>query len=150
MDIVSESFQNIVSFQIGEVILLDISLLLARLVLAFLMLVSFKNKISDVAKFSKNNHLPLIGGYFQVAIEGLSGLLLLAGFLTPIGALLAMMAMTGSLFFHIFIWKSKYWASSGGWEYDLMILALATLIFATGGGIIALYPLPSIGWLPFL
>jgi len=150
MDIFTSSYENILNFEIGKIILLDVGLLLARLVLALIMLISFKNKVSDIPKFAKSNNLPLSAGYMQVGIEGASGFMLLFGILTPIGALLAMLAMLGSMFFHIFIWHSKYWASSGGWEYDLMIFTIATLIFATGGGIIALYPLPSIGLLPFI
>jgi len=150
MDIFTEVYRYIIDFKIAGIELLDVGLLLARLILAIIMLISFKNKVTDIPKFAKSNNLPLPAGYMQVGIEGASGFLLLLGILTPIGALLAMLAMLGSMFFHIFIWHSKYWASSGGWEYDLMIFTLATLIFATGGGIIGLYPLPELGWLPFL
>jgi uncharacterized membrane protein YphA (DoxX/SURF4 family) len=40
---------------------------------------------------------------------------------------------------HIFQWKSPYWASKGGWEYDLIWFVMALTIFLTGGGKIAIY-----------
>jgi len=150
MDILIDSYYTIVDFQFANIVLIDVGLLIARLVLAFIMLVSFKNKVSDIAKFSKANNLPLVGGYLQVGLELLSGTLLLTGVFTIVGALLAMLAMEGSMFFHIFVWRSKYWASSGGWEYDLMIFSMALLIFATGGGTLGIYPFPDVGWFPFL
>jgi len=73
---------------------------------------------------------------------------LLLGGLTQLGALAAMAAMAGSMFFHIVIWHSKYWAAKGGWEYDLMIFAMASSVFVTGGGLIGLYPPTSHGLAP--
>ena len=138
-------FEFFGSFDIG-----DLALLMARIILAIIFLSSFNNKYKDVAGFAKQNKLPLPAGYLQVAIEGLAGELLLLGFLTQIGALLAMAAMTGAMYFHIFKWKSKYWAASGGWEYDLMIFTLAFLILVTVGGLLGIYPTPELSWLPFV
>ncbi len=151
IDWLSRTLEDITTINLfNNVHLIDVVLLLARVVVAIIFIVSFNNKYKDVAGFAKQNKLPLPAAYFQVAIEGLAGGLLLLGIFTQIGALFAMLAMVGSMFFHIFIWHSKYWASSGGWEYDLMIFTFAALIFITGGGLLAIYPIPVLSWLPFL
>ena len=151
MELLSDLFDTVLSFEVYDgLVAADFALLLVRVVLAVIFLVSFQKKYKDIAGFAKQNNLPLVGGYFQVGIEGFAGASLLLGGLTQLGALAAMAAMAGSMFFHIVIWHSKYWAAKGGWEYDLMIFAMSAAVFVTGGGLIGLYPLPAMGWLPFL
>jgi putative oxidoreductase len=49
-----------------------------------------------------------------------------------------MLLMLGTLRLHIFKWKSPYWAAQGGWEYDLMLFAMALVVVVQGGGRIVL------------
>jgi len=61
------------------------------------------------------------------------------GLLTQIGALMIVLVMLGAISFHIFKWKSPYWATKGGWEYDLMWLVMCLVILFTGGGDLKLW-----------
>ena len=62
---------------------------------------------------------------------------LITGVLGQFAALGLMLLMVGTLFLHVFVWKTKYWANKGGWEYDLMLFALCAVIVAFGVGSIS-------------
>ncbi len=120
----------------------DIPLLLARLVVGFSFAVAVKNKLKDVPAFAKHNGLSVPVAWGLTFAEAAGAIGLVFGILTQLAALVIMGSMAGSISFHVFKWKSKYWAASGGWEYDLMIFTIASLILVTGGGAIAIYPAP--------
>jgi putative oxidoreductase len=151
MDSFSDFFVALTSdkFGSGAVGWVDLAALLVRIVIGIVFLVSFRNKIKDVAGFAKGNNLPTPVAFLHIMNEGVGGVAVLLGIFTQIGAVMIMIAMIASLSFHIFKWKSKYWAASGGWEYDLMIFAMSALILFTGGGSLAVYPLPGLGLFPF-
>jgi putative oxidoreductase len=70
--------------------------------------------------------------------ESLGGLLLLLGFLTPLGSALIIAVMVtaiGSV--HL---PKGYWNSNGGYELNLLIIAVVTALAFTGPGAYALQP----------
>jgi putative oxidoreductase len=117
----------------------DLPLLLMRLVMALVFIIAARNKLKDVPGFAKGNDLPVPVAWLTVFAEFAAGVGLALGILPQAAALIVMLVMTGSMFSHIVKWKSKYWAASGGWEYDLMLFTMASVILVTGGGDIALY-----------
>lgn len=119
----------------------DLPLLLMRLVVGFVFVIAARNKLKDVPEFAKGNDLPLPVAWLTVFAEFAAGIGIALGILTQVAALIIMGLMVGSMFFHIVKWKSKYWAASGGWEYDLMLFTMASVVLITGGGDIALYPM---------
>ena len=118
----------------------DVAFLLIRIVVAIVFLVAVRNKLKDVPSFAEHNGLPVAVAWGLILAEAAGGIGLALGILTQLAALVVMATMIGSMSFHIFKWKSKYWAASGGWEYDLMLFAMASAILVTGGGSLALYP----------
>jgi putative oxidoreductase len=74
--------------------------------------------------------------------EAAGGLLLALGLLTPLAALcisVVMLNAIGSVH-----WKNGFWASKGGYEFNLALLAGSVAIVATGPGRLSLDRL--IGW----
>lgn len=74
--------------------------------------------------------------------EAAGGLLLALGLLTPLAGLcisVVMLNAIGSVH-----WKNGFWASKGGYEFNLALLAGAVAIVATGPGRLSLDRL--IGW----
>jgi len=119
----------------------EIPLLLVRLVVGFVFVVAVRNKLKDVPAFAEHNGLPVPVAWGLTFAEIAGGVGLIFGVLTQLAALVVMGAMAGSIGFHIFKWKSPYWAASGGWEYDLMIFAMASVVLTVGGGGIEVYPM---------
>ena len=66
-------------------------------------------------------------------VEPLSGLAVLLGLLTQLGAFALGIVMVGALYFKIHKWKAKF-SGDGGWEYDLMLLAACSALFVLGAG----------------
>ena len=97
-------------------------------------------KFKKLRSFSTDQGLPLPIAFLVVSAEFFGGLGVALGVLTQIAALGLMFVMTGSMYHHIFKWKSPYWAASGGWEYDLMWFTMCMVIVTTGGGHIGILP----------
>lgn len=116
-----------------------IGLFLMRLVMGFMFIYSSAGKMKNVSGFSEQNEIPKALGYLIVTFEMLAGIGLILGLFTQLAALLVMGLMIGTMSKHIFQWKSPYWASKGGWEYDLIWFTMALTIFLSGGGKIAIY-----------
>ncbi|MBI4033806.1 DoxX family protein [Candidatus Saccharibacteria bacterium] len=112
----------------------DIGLLLVRLIVGYAFIVAARNKSRDVRKFAKSNGLPLSLAVVVMITEMTAGFALLLGIYPQLAALAIMVLMTGTIRLHIFKWKSPYWAAKGGWEYDLMLFAMALVILVWGGG----------------
>lgn len=53
----------------------------------------------------------------------------------------AVLLMLGTTCLYIFKWHSPYWANRRGWEYDVLMLALAAVIVAFGPGDLTLLTL---------
>jgi len=110
------------------------SLYLIRILLAVSFAVSSYNKAKNFKKFSKSNGVPVPVARVIALAEICAAGALITGILTQLAALGLMLLMLNTLCLHLFKWHSPYWAASGGWEYDLMLFALASVILLTGGG----------------
>jgi putative oxidoreductase len=116
----------------------DIVLALIRLVVGIAFLVSARNKFRDMPKFAKNHDLPVPGGYFVASAEFAGALGLFTGVLATWAAAGLALLMVSTVSLHVFKWHSSYWASDGGWEYDLMLFTLCSVIVLWGPGAFAL------------
>jgi len=115
----------------------DLLLLLIRLIVAVAFVVSSRNKFKDIKKFAKHNGVPVPVGYFVATAELCGALGLLSGILAGWAAAGLMLLMLSTMSLHIFKWHSSYWASDGGWEYDLMLFTLCAVIVVYGAGAVA-------------
>ena len=70
--------------------------------------------------------------------EGAGALGVVSCVLGQLAALGLLLLMLGTIFIHVFVWKSPYWAEKGGWEYDLMLFTLSAVIVSFGVGVYAL------------
>lgn len=110
------------------------TLLLIRVVVALSFFFSALNKAKYPRHSAKQNGIPLPLLIFVMCAEFAGALGLVTGVLGQYAALGLMLLMAGTLFLHIFVWKTKYWANKGGWEYDLMLFSLCTVIVVFGIG----------------
>jgi putative oxidoreductase len=117
---------------------ISILLLLVRIIIALAFFVSAFNKAKKPRASARQNGLPLSVMAFVIIAEFAGALGIITGVLGKYAALGLMLLMLGTIFIHVFIWKSKYWASKGGWEYDLMLFSLCGVIAAFGTGAISL------------
>jgi putative oxidoreductase len=107
--------------------------------MGFMFISSSTGKIKNVKGFSEQNEISKGLAYIVLTLEFTAGVGLVLGLFTRIAALIVMGLMTGTMYKHIVKWKSPYWASEGGWEYDLIWFIMAVTILLIGGGKIALY-----------
>lgn len=79
-------------------------------------------------------------GVFMAVLAGLGelvgGLLFAAGLLTPVGAALIVITMLVAIF--TVHGKNGYWVTSNGFEYNLILIAIAVGVALTGPGEYAL------------
>lgn len=116
----------------------DLVLLLVRVVLVVVFAVSAKKKFANIEKFAKDHDMPVVAAYFVVIAEAAAALAMLTGVLSQWAGVGLVLLMLGTMYLHIVKWKSPYWASKGGWEYDLLMLTLAAVIVVFGPGAVAL------------
>lgn len=68
-------------------------------------------------------------------IEPIAGILMILGLFTHLSALAMGIIMLGALRYKIAVWKMPFMAQNNtGWEFDLLILASALVIFVAGPG----------------
>ncbi|MFF2088275.1 DoxX family protein [Nocardia sp. NPDC058176] len=116
----------------------DLLLLLVRIVVGAAFVAGARTAFTDTRKFATRNSLPLPLAYFVGTAELLGGIGVLLGLLSPLPAAGLMLLMLGTMSIHIFRWRSPYWASEGGWEYDLMLFTLSGVIVCFGPGDLSL------------
>ena len=112
-------------------------LFLIRLIVALSFFFSALNKAKNPRRSAKQNGIPYPLLLFVMCAEFAGAIGLITGVLGQFAALGLMLLMAGTLFLHILVWKTKYWANKGGWEYDLMLFALCAVIVAFGVGSIS-------------
>lgn len=118
-------------------------LLAIRLILAFTFFYEARHKFRDIKGFAKKDGLPLPLAVFVATAELAAALSMLSGVLAVWAGIGLVVLMVITIGLHVFKWHSKYWASKGGWEYDLLLLVLAATIAVFGAGQIALPALLS-------
>lgn len=112
----------------------SIILLLVRILLAITFFAEARHKFKDIKAFAKQDGLPVPAAVFVAVAELCAAMGMLSGVLAQwagVGLVLLMLATTS---LHIFKWHSPYWANKRGWEYDVLMLALAAVIVAFGPG----------------
>jgi len=68
-------------------------------------------------------------------LEVLGGISILIGFLTELSSIGLAIIMLGAIYFKIFKWKISFYSEkSTGWEFDLVLLAMALALFVFGPG----------------
>jgi len=68
--------------------------------------------------------------------EFIGGILLIAGVLTRVSGLIFVVILIGAIF-HI-KWESGFFVFQGGWEWDLVMLAVVLAIIVAGPGRISI------------
>ncbi len=92
--------------------------------------------------------LPATAAYLTILAEVVGGTAILLGLYTRLAAILSIPLLLGALWAH----SGNGWlfsAEGGGWEFPLMLVALAAAVAIQGGGSLALRKLPVIdGFIP--
>lgn len=117
----------------------DWALLLVRIVLGALFL------HHGIAKFamwkmapSAQMPLPMLSIMRALSIvETLGALGILLGIYTMASSFSLAVVMVGALYYKIGVWKKKF-SGDGGWELDLVLLAILVLLAAMGPGVFSL------------
>lgn len=114
-----------------ELIYPDIALFLLRLAVGIIFIVHGYPKITDLkntSKFTKSIGFwpPMFWAVMLAITEFVGGIFLIVGFLTQIAALLLIVTMLVTLYFHIFKWKDSF---KKGWEFNILIIAALVVIF---------------------
>lgn len=104
---------------------------LIRAVLAIAFLWEFQIKIKNIRAFVKNDGVPLPVAWFITLAELAAALSFISGILVQLAGLGVMLLMLSTISLHVFKWHSRYRASRGGWEYDLLLFALAAVLFVS-------------------
>lgn len=119
-------------------IVISLLLLLIRIIVAVSFFFSALNKAKNPRRSAKQNGIPLPLLIFVMCAEFAGSIGLITGILGQLAALGLMLLIVATITLHVFVWKSKYWASKGGWEYDLMLFSLCGVIVLFGIGTLSL------------
>ena len=109
-------------------------LVVMRLAMALSLGVSGYNKFRNMKRFAKKDSVPLPLAYVVATAEICAAFSMITGILTVWAACGVMLLMLSTMTLHIFKWHSPYWANKGGWEYDLLIFLLASVLVLYGPG----------------
>lgn len=121
----------------------DIGLLVSRIVLGGVLVMRGWNTWITEGLQAQVNHFvdlgvpqPQLFAWAMVLIELIGGVLLIVGLLTPIAGA---MILIGSVLLIIFgQFHNGLWVENGGFEYTIVIAALALIFVCFGGGRVAL------------
>ncbi len=117
----------------------DWSLLFLRIVLAVIFLVHGSSKWA-LWRVAPSDQMPtnmLIKMRLLSIVEPLGALGILLGLFTEYAAGVIGLVMLAALYYKIIIWKKKF-DGDGGWEIDLLILAVCFTLMALGPGVLSL------------
>ena len=112
----------------------SVVLLLVRMLLAITFFAEARHKFKDIKAFAKQDGLPVPAAAFVAIAELCAALGMLSGVLAQWAGIGLVLLMMGTTCLHIFEWHSPYWANNRGWEYDVLMLALAAVIVVFGPG----------------
>ena len=117
----------------------DWGLLILRIFLGMVFVYHAVPKLRMPAMMAKGIGWPISSVFFLGLVEFLSGLALILGLYTEIGALLVGMVMLGAIYHKMFKWKISFFAmDKTGWEFDFILLGAAVAILFLGAGAISL------------
>ena len=126
------------TFVVSEIMMSSV-LLLVRVVLVVVFVVSARKKLRDVPAFAKKNGIVLPLVWVVVLGEAAAALGMATGVLAQWAGVGVVLLMMSTIYMHVVKWKSPYWASKGGWEYDVLLLVLAAVIVVAGPGHFVLF-----------
>ncbi|SIH61591.1 DoxX [Mycobacteroides abscessus subsp. abscessus] len=126
-------------------LVVGVVLLLVRGVLAFTFFHESLLKLKDVRAFAKNDGLPLPLAWFVPMAELAAALSFATGVLAQWAGIGVVVLMLITITMQNFRWHSRYWAADNGWEYDLFLLTMASVIAVFGAGPIAIPALFGMG-----
>jgi putative oxidoreductase len=119
-------------------IVAGIVLLLVRALLTVAFFREFMVKAKDIPRFAKADGLNVPTAWFVAIAELAAAVSFATGVLSQWAGIGVIVLMLITTCLHVFKWHSKYWASAGGPEYDLLLLILAAVIAVFGNGPIAI------------
>lgn len=121
-----------------QLVLPDVASNLVLLFVRVILLVTFfaeaRFKLKDIHGFAKSDGVPLPVAWLVAIAELLAALAMLAGFMTQWAGLGIALLMIGTTCLQLFKWHSPYWANKSGWEYDVIMFVLGTVMAVFGGG----------------
>ena len=118
----------------------SVVLLLVRVILSVTFFNECYVKFKDLKGFAKRDGVPLPAAGFVATAELCAALGMLSGVLAQWAGVGLVLLMLSTISLHLFKWHSPYWAAKRGWEYDLIMLTLASVIAVFGPGQFALMP----------
>jgi len=111
----------------------DLSLLLLRLMVAFVFATSGWNHLKDPVGRSKSIGMNKGFTIFLGIAEFAGGLGMAAGVLAQLAAIGFILIMLGAIQKKIFEWHIAFWANNG-WNYEATMIVMNLVIVTTGGG----------------
>ena len=115
-------------------------LLLVRVILSVTFFNECYVKFKDLKGFARRDDVPIQVAGFVATAELCAALGMLSGVLAQWAGVGLVLLMLSTISLHLFKWHSPYWAAKRGWEYDLIMLTLASVIAVFGPGQFALMP----------
>lgn len=119
-------------------IVAGIVLLLVRAVLTVAFVREFLVKAKDIPRFARADDLTVPAAWFVAIAELAAAVSFATGVLAQWAGIGVIVLMLITTCLHVFKWHSTYWASTGGPEYDLLLMMLAAVVTAFGTGPIAI------------
>jgi putative oxidoreductase len=113
----------------------DVTFLLLRLMVGLVFMTSGWNHLKDPEARSKSIEMSKNFTIFLGLAESLASIGLIFGVFTQFAALGSILIMLGAIQKKIFAWHIGFWGKDGyGWDYEVMIVLMDLVIFATNGG----------------
>lgn len=124
----------------------DVTFLLLRLMVGLIFTTSGWNHLKDPESRSKSIEMSKNFTIFLGAAELLASIGLVFGVYTQFAASGAILIMLGAIQKKIFAWHIGFWGKDGyGWDYEVMIVLMNLVIFATNGGQLVLMKWSAFG-----
>jgi putative oxidoreductase len=122
----------------------DWSLLLLRLMVALVFGTSGFSHLKSPRQRAESLGMSVGFTVFLGAAEVAGALSLTFGVLTQWAAMGLIVIMFGAIYMKVVKWKTGFWGEkASGWHYELLVVVMNLTILCTGGGRIALLPMPS-------
>lgn len=117
----------------------DTALLILRFAMGIIFIFHGLPKLKNAGVMAKMVGMPTVMMLILGIVEALSGLGLILGAYIQISALLLAIVMVGATVMKIMKWHIPFSAmDKTGWEFDLILFAVALFILVNGGGAITI------------
>jgi putative oxidoreductase len=113
----------------------DYSIVFLRLMVGLVFAASGFADLKNPDERSKKIDSPKSLTLFIGAAEIAGGIAIIVGILTQLASIGLVLIMLGAMQKKIFVWKTGFWgADSLGWNYELILCSMLTVILCTDGG----------------